>query len=185
MTRRTIARWRDWSGSDLQQYVINETATQVAVDAAIIATVDDERFAMTLGIVCDPVWRVREVRATVIGDNRGLHLTSDGEGNWRDANGRPLDVAAGAVDIDLPVTPFTNTLPIRRLNLKKGASADIRTVYITPPNFEIISDPQRYTCIEPLRRYRYESLDSDFVREIDVDADGLVVTYPDLFKRIP
>jgi uncharacterized protein len=185
MTTRTIARWRDWSGSDLQHAVINETAKHITVDAAIIATVDDERFAMTLAIICDESWRVREVRAAVVGDDRGLHLTSDGEGHWRDANGKPLAVAAGAIDIDLPVTPFTNTLPIRRLNLKKGASADIRTVYITPPNFEIISDPQRYTCIEPLRRYRYESLDSDFVAEIDVDADGLVVTYPDLFKRVP
>jgi len=184
MTKRTIARWQDWSGSDLQHFVIDETQTRIAVDAAIIATVDDERFAMTLAVICDPTWRVREVRAAIIGDNRGLHLTSDGEGHWRDATGKTLDVASGAIDIDLPVTPFTNTLPIRRLNLKKGASADIRTVYITPPNFEIIVDPQRYTCLEPRQHYRYESLDSDFVREIEVDADGLVVTYPDLFKRV-
>jgi hypothetical protein len=27
-------------------------------------------------------------------------------------------------------------------------------------------------------------LDSAFVREVDVDADGLVVTYPGLFKRV-
>jgi len=45
-------------------------------------------------------------------------------------------------------------------------------------------DPQRYTCLEPMRRYRYESLDSDFTREIEVDLDGLVVVYPGLFKRI-
>jgi hypothetical protein len=182
---RTIARWHDWSGSDLQHLVLNETAERITVDLGIITTVDDERFAMTLNIVCDPQWHVREVAAAVIGDDRKLHLTSDGQGHWHDVTGKPLPAGEGAIDIDLPVTPFTNTLPIRRLNLKKGASADIRTVYITPPNFEIIADPQRYTCIEPLKRYRYESLDSDFVREIDVDAQGLVVTYPDLFKRAP
>jgi hypothetical protein len=27
-------------------------------------------------------------------------------------------------------------------------------------------------------------LDSEFVREIDIDAEGLVVTYPGLFKRV-
>jgi hypothetical protein len=47
-----------------------------------------------------------------------------------------------------------------------------------------MSDRQRYTCLEPLRAYRYESLDSDFVREIQVDQNGLVVTYPGLFRRL-
>ena len=45
-------------------------------------------------------------------------------------------------------------------------------------------DPQRYTCLKPGQQYRYKSLDSDFVRDIDVDSDGLVVTYPGLFKRV-
>jgi hypothetical protein len=184
MSRSTIARWHDWSGADLQHIVLSERAKDITVDAALIATVDGERFAMTLKIVCDPSWRVREVDAAVIGDDRRLCLTSDGEGHWRDAAGKALPLVDGAIDIDLPVTPFTNTLPIRRLNLAKGQSADIRTVYITPPNFEIVSDPQRYTCLEPLRRYRYESLDSDFTAEIEVDDHGLVVTYPGLFRRI-
>ncbi len=183
--KTTIARWYDWTGSDLQHIVLRETPKQITVDSVIITTVDDERFAMTLHIACDPNWHVREVEALIPGDSRKLQLTSDGKGHWRNAKGEHEPTLDGAIDIDLPVTPFTNTLPIRRLNLKAGASADIRTVYITPPGFEVITDPQRYTCLEPLRRYRYESLDSDFVREIEVDADGLVVTYPDLFKRIP
>ena len=58
-------------------------------------------------------------------------------------------------------------------------------VYISLPEFTVTTDPQRYTCLEPGRRYRYESLDSDFVREIEVDAQGLVVTYPGLFRRVP
>ena len=57
-------------------------------------------------------------------------------------------------------------------------------VYIVIPQGRVTVDPQRYVCLEPRRRYRYESLDSDFVREIAVDADGLVTTYPDLFRRV-
>ena len=48
----------------------------------------------------------------------------------------------------------------------------------------VTKDPQRYSCIESRARYRYESLDSDFVREIETDRDGLVVIYPGLFRRI-
>ena len=47
-----------------------------------------------------------------------------------------------------------------------------------------MTDPQRYTCLAPLKRYRYESIDSDFTREIEVDSRGLVVTYPGLFRRL-
>jgi len=90
----------------------------------------------------------------------------------------------GAIDVDLSITPFTNTLPIWRLDLAEGQAADIRAVYVRLPDLTVTIDPQRYTCLQRGRRYRYESLDSDFVREIDIDVHGLVVTYPGLFRRI-
>ena len=88
------------------------------------------------------------------------------------------------MDVDLALTPFTNTLPIRRLGLGTGESAEIRVAYVELPAFAVTTDPQRYTCLEPERRYRYESLESGFVREIDIDVNGLVVTYPGLFRRV-
>jgi uncharacterized protein len=57
-------------------------------------------------------------------------------------------------------------------------------VYVRLPDFTVTIDPQRYTCLKRGWRYRYESLDSDFTRDIDIDADGLVVTYPGLFRRV-
>jgi hypothetical protein len=90
----------------------------------------------------------------------------------------------GAVDIDISITPFTNTLPIRRLNLRTGQSEEILTVYIRVPGLSITTDRQRYTCLETGRRYRYDSLDSDFTREIEINVNGLVVIYPGLFRRV-
>ena len=115
---------------------------------------------------------------------RAIEIAGDGKGNWSDAAGKPLRKLHGAIDIDLSVTPFTNTLPIRRLKLRKGASADIVTVYIVAPALTITTDPQRYSCVEPRKRYRYESLDSDFTREIEVDGQSMVVAYPGLFRRM-
>lgn len=86
--------------------------------------------------------------------------------------------------MDLAVTPFTNTLPIRRLGLRAGESADILAAYVSPPDMSVTASRQRYTCLEPGRLYRYRSLDGDFARDIEVDRDGLVVDYPDLFRRI-
>jgi len=58
-------------------------------------------------------------------------------------------------------------------------------VYVRIPELTVTTERQRYGCLAPRRRYRFESVDSDFGREIEVDGDGLVVTYPDLFRRVP
>jgi uncharacterized protein len=184
MSRTIVARWQDWPGTGIQHLVLKESADDVVVDCAVIGNEEGVQFAARFRILCDGAWRVRKVEAGVIGDERRIDLASDGAGHWRDGAGVVLPHLEGAVDVDLPITPFTNTLPIRRLGLGAGQSADIRVAYIRLPEFTVETDPQRYICLEPGRRYRYESLDSDFVREIDIDADGLVVTYPGLFRRL-
>ncbi|HET6221297.1 MAG TPA: putative glycolipid-binding domain-containing protein [Dongiaceae bacterium] len=184
MSRTIVARWQDWPGTGIQHLVLKESADDIVVDCAVIGSEEGVQFAARFRILCDGAWRVRKVEAGVIGDERRIDLASDGAGHWRDGAGVVLPHLEGAVDVDLPITPFTNTLPIRRLGLGAGQSADIRVAYIRLPEFTVETDPQRYICLEPGRRYRYESLDSDFVREIDIDADGLVVTYPGLFRRV-
>jgi len=123
-------------------------------------------------------------RVRLIGVDTAIQLASDGNGHWCDEDRGARSDLEGAIDVDLSGTPFTNTLPIRRLDLTEGQSADVRAVYVRLPELTVTIDPQRYTCLERGRRYRYESLDSDFVREIEVDSEGLVVTYPGLFKRL-
>ena len=94
----------------------------------------------------------------------------------------PMPEYTGAIDVDLAMTPFTNTLPIRRLGLAVGAAADIIVVYVTFPDLAVSAGPQRYTRLAE-RTYRFESLGGGFVRDIEVDEHGLVVTYPGLFRR--
>lgn len=183
--RTIVARWQDWSGGGVQHLVLKLGAAAIVADAVILLTQEERLLAARVRIACDGAWRVRRVEAGLVGDDRPVVLESDGAGRWRDGEGRPLPALAGAIDVDLPLTPFTNTLPIRRLDLAAGQSADIAAAYILLPEHRVTIDPQRYTCIEPRRRYRYESLDSDFVRDITVDADGLVMTYPGLFRRLP
>ena len=127
---------------------------------------------------------MRNAELGIVGDARKIEIAGDGKGNWTDGAGKSLPKLTGAIDIDLSVTPFTNTLPIRRLKLSAGQSAEILTVYILAPALTLVTDPQRYTCLVPGTRYRYESLDSDFTRDIDVDDHALVVTYPGLFRRL-
>jgi uncharacterized protein len=184
MSNIIVARWQDWSEAGLEHLVLKEGPTGIVADAVVLANVENHALAVRYQILCDPTWRVRKLEIARVGDEHPLELAGDGSGNWTDGSGVAQPQLRGAIDIDISVTPFTNTLPIRRLSLKTRQSAEILVVYIKLPRLDITTDRQRYTCLEPDRRYRYESVDSDFTREIEVDKYGLVTTYPGLFRRV-
>jgi hypothetical protein len=164
--------------------VIIESADGIAVESVVVAGAENQRVGVSYALQCDADWRVRWVHISVIGEGREIELVSDGTGNWTDVAGCALPGLEGAVDIDLTITPFTNTLPIRRLNLKAGEKAEIDVAYVTFPDLTLTRERQIYTCVAPLERYRFETADGAFIRDIDVDDAGLVVTYPGLFQRV-
>jgi hypothetical protein len=178
-------RWTDWPGSGLEHLALREGPDGVSAELVIVGPAGADAFAARYRILCDGGWRVRRLEVSLVGADRGLELSSDGVGHWVDRAGTARPDLAGAIDVDLSATPFTNTLPIRRLGLQDGQSATIRVVYVLVPDLTVTIARQRYTCLEPGRRYRYESLGSDFTRDLEVDTAGLVVTYPGLFRRVP
>jgi hypothetical protein len=124
MNSHIVARWHGWTGQSTEHLVLRERSSDVVADAAIVAATDDGPFAVRYRIVCDSAWRVREVAIMPIGDDYAIELTSDGIGNWLEGTDAPRPDLQGAIDIDLSITPFTNTLPIRRYgsNLASRAS---------------------------------------------------------------
>jgi hypothetical protein len=125
MTDRIVARWQDWDGVGLEHLVLKEDPAGIRAESAILATVDGEAIAVRYRILCDAAWRVRKAEIARVGDDRVIEFVGDGAGNWTDGAGVSQPQLQGAIDIDISVTPFTNTLPIRRLALKVGQSAEI------------------------------------------------------------
>jgi hypothetical protein len=183
MNKSIVVRWQDWSGSGLEHTLVSFGDDSNSAEGVVVSAAGDETFAVRYRVRCDRSWAATQLEVEMIGESRGIALSGDGRGNWKDSSGASLRKLDGAIDLDLSITPFTNTLPIRRLHLARGESSDIVAAYVHFPDLAISADPQRYTCLEPMRRYRYESRDSDFMREIEVDSDGLVLTYPGLFRR--
>jgi len=125
--------------------------------------------------VADGQWRRRvEVRPARF-DEAHVEMQAD-----RATRRSVLD---GCVDVDIGFTPSTNTLPIRRLQLEVGESADVDAAWVRFPELTVERLRQRYTRVAH-DRYRYESLDGDFTAELVVDDDGLVVTYEGLWERV-
>ncbi|MDP9366557.1 MAG: putative glycolipid-binding domain-containing protein [Chloroflexota bacterium] len=164
----------------------------IEADGLVVGIEEGQAFRLSYEIRCDARWRVREVRAILLDRGGGLHLHADGEGRWTTGDGRPLPELDGCIDVDLSATPFTNTLPIRRLGVRPGGSAQIVVAWIAAPDLSVEVARQRYTRLDARPdggRYRFEALPNDrlpdgFVAELAVDGDGLVVDYPGLFRRV-
>ena len=109
-------------------------------------------------------------------------LLADGAGRWRWEGGQELPEVAGALDVDLTVTPATNTLPIRRLTaLEAGQAADLRMAWVQFPGLEVLASAQRY---QRLAADRWHFSTGDFHAELLVDPDGLVLDYGGLFRSL-
>jgi hypothetical protein len=182
--------WTPWDGPGLEHLRLVQGDGLILADGLIIGVgeADARPFRARYTIQCDAGWRVRELRVDMLdAANRRLDLMSDGAGHWTGGAGEPLPGLAGCFDVDITATPFTNTLPIRRLALPPGRSSDINVVYITLPELTAAPAMQRYTCLLADgggARYRFESRSHDFTAELPVDADGLVEDYPGLFRRV-
>ena len=161
--------------------------TERAADSVVLAF--DEKggpFRLAYRLAWDESWRLREAELTVAteGSTRSLHLQTDGQGRWRDADGRALEGLDGCVDVDIWPTPFTNTFPIRREPMALGERRQFRMAWIFAPDLTVQPQFQAYTRLAD-RRYLFETLDgSGFRAELPVDEDGIVLDYPGLFRRV-
>jgi hypothetical protein len=109
-------------------------------------------------------------------------LTADDQRRWW-SDGKELVDVAGCVDVDISLSPSTNTLPIRRLSLARGEERDVVAAWIRFPDLAIEPLPQRYVRSgESL--YRYSSGGGAFTADIEVDDLGLVVKYPPAWERV-
>lgn len=132
----------------------------------------------------DFAWRTRQVSVALeFGDRRErAQLTCDPQARWT-RDGIHLPALDSCVDVDLSVTPSTNTLPIRRLGLAIGESSAVTAAWVRFPEFTIERLDQVYTRTGQ-RRYRYESGGGAFTAELEVDAAGVVLNYPPAWERV-
>ena len=137
-------------------------------------------FVVRCSIDTNASWHAMNLEAAV-GVDKSIILQRN-EGNyWFDESNTEILLLRGCVDIDLSVTPVTNTFPIRKLQLGIGESAEIEAAYIEFPSLVASRNLQRYTRLSRLTE-RYEAVGTYFMSEIVVDQDDLVISYDGLFR---
>jgi uncharacterized protein len=104
------------------------------------------------------------------------------EGKWL-CDQVPAADLEGCDYIDLGITPSTKALPINRLGLAVGASAEILAAWVRFPELTVSPMAQRYTRVAA-NTYFYENVGSDFKAIVEVDSAGLPLTYEGLWQRL-
>lgn len=143
---------------------------------------DERPCQLAYRVVCDQTWRTLSAKVEGwLGKTRMRALIkTDPAQNWW-LNGVEQPDIKGCTDVDLNFSPSTNILPIRRLNLAIGETAEVRAARLRFPSFELELLAQQYRRSDETT-YRYESAGGQFAAELKVNKSGLVVDYPGIWR---
>jgi uncharacterized protein len=185
LTPRVLCWRRSLDDNSLEAAAIQPLAGGVELAGTIVAIHDNAPLEVRYRIGCDFEWRTRTVSIEQrFGLERStLSLSVDEAGRWSDEKTGPIHSLAGSLEVDLELSPITNSLPINRLKLAIGQREEIVAAWIRFPSLEIVHARQSYERLSE-RTYRYRSLASGFTANIEVDDVGLTIRYEGIWERI-
>jgi len=150
----------------------------------IVGVVKEKPIKILYEITLDKNWNLHTVAIKQQAEfELNLFLKKDSSNEWFDGNEDHLTEYDGCTDVNISLTPFTNTLPINKLKLAKDESKKIMALYVDLPSLEIKPFVQCYTNLGN-KQYKYENISTGFTSVIQVDGDGFVVNYPGIWERI-
>lgn len=129
-------------------------------------------------------WFTKNVKIEILNLDKSLFLETNFDHQWFDQDGNELTELSEAIDIDISCTPFTNSLPINRLNWTLNQPQRLQMAYIKVPEFKLTKVEQVYTLIKEEKDYQLFNYKSPSIHTtIKVDKNGLVLDYPKRFNR--
>ncbi len=200
--------WTGWD-DDLDRL---EAATVTIRDdrLAALGTSRAASYATAWALRTGPDWVTQHLDISVrgLGWSRHLDLVRMPDGAWQaDVHASGVapdrlaapgiadpDSLAGALDCDIALCPMTNTMPVLRLDLlgsrPLGEESTLVMAWVDVPSLQVLRSSQVYAAREPLDPatgrgvVTYSSANRGFTADLTVDADGLVVDYPHLARRL-
>lgn len=145
----------------------------------------DTAFEGMYRVDLDEEWRTLAVTVQIVRGQRSaeLRMWRDDDGRWHDLEDSDLSDLDDVTDVDIFLTPATNTIPIRRLRLRPGESRIVHAALISPgpdDRLRAARSARRYDR-RTATTYRYASVEPDgadgFRADLVVDGTGLVERY--------
>lgn len=175
-----------WAGREyysLENCLITTTGHGATIQSTIVGKYEHTIYLLEYKILTNAAWETLFVDIKSRHSDQVMHhqYESDGKGHWT-SNGRALEYLQGCIDIDISLTPLTNTLPIKRLSFEKETPQRILVLYFDILEQQVKPVQQQYTQLS-YYQYLYENVEDDFNANIELDENGFVLDYPGQFER--
>ena len=175
-----------WTGREyhsLENCLVNTAGIGSEITSTVIGVYEKKIYRIDYYIKTNHNWETVffEIKSRHSNQIQMIRFEGDGRGNWISED-KKVGQFSGCIDIDIPLTPLTNSLPINRLNLAQNQTQEIQVIYLDLLEQQIRPVRQKYIRLSNLE-YHYENVPNDFEAKIQVDESGFVVDYPSLFVR--
>ena len=183
------AAWRHQEAREgFESVFFSADGSGYRLDGHTAAVEDGVAWAVRYAITLDERWitRAARVEGQSPSGERSIRLDADGAGRW-EVDGSPMPALDGCLDLDLESSACTNTLPMRRLGLGVGQSADAPAAYVRAVDLRVEALAQTYRRLADDRereRYEYRALRFEFECLLVYDEFGLVLDYPGIATRV-
>lgn len=174
--------WQRFDRPGLERCRFGRTRDGWHISGTSLVWYDDGAYEIRYSVMTDEDWRTTTVGAHVQAPSGDLRMTlaADGGGSWSSGD-EPLIELFGAIDIELAWTPATVSLPIRRLGLAIGERSQTTVARVEFPHHDVRRVTHTYERVGE-RRYRIGTGSKAAV--IEIDGDGVVTSYPNLWQAV-
>ncbi|WP_084734465.1 putative glycolipid-binding domain-containing protein [Rhodococcus sp. RD6.2] len=182
-----VLTWRAHNAPRMESVRVQLVGNRIKASGRIIGgeCADHPAFSASYDLVTDEagVTRRLSVRTSLASGERHVSISRDAEGYWmvEDGTNHHRSGFGGALDVDVVLSPFFNTLPIRRFAMQHNAeNHQVPVVYVYLPDLSVraadltySSGPDGIQVLSPVSS-----------STITVDGQGFIVDYPGLAERI-
>lgn len=185
--------WRGLDAWHAESCAVRVTAAGLTAEGVQLGT-DPLPYRLDYVLEAGEGFRTRLFEASARGDgwSRALRLErtgsawtfrveASGESSLGRPGGDPVDLG-DAEEVDLGLSPLTNSTPVLRAGLHRTQGAlDVVVAWISVPQLTVAPSRQRYEHVAPgVVRHIDRGVLAGFTENVTFDADGLVTSYPGL-----
>ncbi|MCZ9326510.1 MULTISPECIES: putative glycolipid-binding domain-containing protein [Nocardia] len=182
-----ILTWRAHNASRMESVRVTLNGNRIRAAGRMIGGDCDEHpaFSASYDLVTDEngVTKRLSLRTTTAAGERHASIARDEEDYWLvDAgNSHVRSTFGGALDVDVVLSPFFNTLPIRRFGLQHAVDeVVVPVVYVRLPDLLVQEASLTYSSGAD----GISVLSPVSSATVTVDPDGFLLDYPGLAERI-
>lgn len=170
-------RWEGWDGG----YAHALTARWENRGWVVQGTLERERAEFVIRM--NAAWKMSQFLLFRDLEQPDLWLGTDGSGRWGEINGAHRPDLDGCMEVELRCSPFTASLPIRRIGLGDGLAAEILVAVVDVETLQVVPERRQYTRISEREWTVFDPARREMTR-LPVDEFGLVGDVDGRWRRV-